>query len=162
VSDYGLDIRAIGVRYHAGAKDFSSNLRVQTSSEDHPASCTMGTQGKAQSGHDTDCSPPSSAEVKNEYELYLLFPQAPPWHVAGVLCFASLSHMLQFRKWFQVITNAIKVIFNFLLVFDLRLFYLITSASIVTKCLFNFLPTKYKVNMKKLNISFPGTEIIFF
>jgi hypothetical protein len=35
----------IGVRSPAGAKDFSSNLCVQTDSEAHPASCTMGTGG---------------------------------------------------------------------------------------------------------------------
>jgi hypothetical protein len=45
VSDYGLDDRAIGVRSPAGAKDFSSNLCIQTGSEVHPASCTMGTGG---------------------------------------------------------------------------------------------------------------------
>jgi hypothetical protein len=45
VSDYGLDDRAIGVRFPAGAKDFSSSLCVQTGSEAHPASCTMGTVG---------------------------------------------------------------------------------------------------------------------
>jgi hypothetical protein len=45
VSDYGLDDRAIGVRSPAGAKDFSSTLSVKTGSEDHPASCTMGTGG---------------------------------------------------------------------------------------------------------------------
>jgi hypothetical protein len=43
VSDYGLDDRVIGVRSPAGAKDFSSNLCIQTGSEAHPASCTMGT-----------------------------------------------------------------------------------------------------------------------
>jgi hypothetical protein len=43
VSDYGLDDRAIGVRSPAGAREFSSNLCVQTGSEAHPASCTMGT-----------------------------------------------------------------------------------------------------------------------
>jgi hypothetical protein len=43
VSDYGLEDRAIGVRSPAGAKDFSSILRVQTGSGAHPASCTMGT-----------------------------------------------------------------------------------------------------------------------
>jgi hypothetical protein len=32
VSDYGLDDRAIGVRFPAGAKDFSSSLCVQTGS----------------------------------------------------------------------------------------------------------------------------------
>jgi hypothetical protein len=45
VSDYGLDDRAVGVRSPAEAKDFSSNLRVQTGSGAHPASCTMGTGG---------------------------------------------------------------------------------------------------------------------
>jgi hypothetical protein len=45
VSDYGLDDQAIGVRLSEGTKDFSSNLCVQTGSEAHPASCTMGTGG---------------------------------------------------------------------------------------------------------------------
>jgi hypothetical protein len=45
VSDYGLNDRAIGVRSSAGAEDFSSSLCVQTGSEAHPASCTMGTGG---------------------------------------------------------------------------------------------------------------------
>jgi hypothetical protein len=68
VSGYGLDDRAIEVRFPAGAKDFSSSLCVQTCSGAHPASCTMGTRGpfpggKARQGRDTDHSPPSSAEV---------------------------------------------------------------------------------------------------
>jgi hypothetical protein len=93
VSYYRLDERAIGVRSPAGAEDFSSNLYVQTGSEAYPASCTMGTGGpfpgaKARPVRDADHSPPSSAEVKNELELYLLSPQAPPWYVAGLLCFA--------------------------------------------------------------------------
>jgi hypothetical protein len=59
VSDYRLDDRAIGVLSPAGAKDFSSNLCVQTGSEAHPASCTMGTGdsfpgSKARPGRDTD------------------------------------------------------------------------------------------------------------
>jgi hypothetical protein len=45
VSDYGLDDRAIGVRFPAGVKNFSSILCVQTGSEAHAASCTMGTGG---------------------------------------------------------------------------------------------------------------------
>jgi hypothetical protein len=45
VSDYGLDDRAIGVRSPEGAKDFSSNLCVQTGSEAHLASCPMGSGG---------------------------------------------------------------------------------------------------------------------
>jgi hypothetical protein len=45
VSDYGLDDRAIGVPSPAEAKDFFSNLFVQTGSGAHPASCTTGTGG---------------------------------------------------------------------------------------------------------------------
>jgi hypothetical protein len=71
VSGYGLDDRAIEVRSPAEAKDFSSNLSVQTGSGAHPASCTMGTGGpfpggKERPGRDADHSPPSSAEVENE------------------------------------------------------------------------------------------------
>jgi hypothetical protein len=71
VSDYGLDDRAIEVRSPARKKDFSSILCVQTGSEAHPASCTMGTggpfpEGKARPGRDADHLPPSSAEVVNE------------------------------------------------------------------------------------------------
>jgi hypothetical protein len=71
VSDYGLDDRAIRVRSPVGAKDFPSNLCVQTGSGAHPASCPMGTggpfpEGKARPGRDADHSPPCSAEVVNE------------------------------------------------------------------------------------------------
>jgi hypothetical protein len=47
--------------------------------------------GKMRPGRDAEHSPPSSAEVKNEEELYLS-PQAPPWCAAGSpkkLCFRS-------------------------------------------------------------------------
>jgi hypothetical protein len=45
----------------------------------HPASCTMDTGGpfpggKERPGRDADHSPPSSAEVENELELYILSP----------------------------------------------------------------------------------------
>jgi hypothetical protein len=71
VSDYGLDDRPIGVPSPAEAKDFSSILCVQTGSEAHPASCTMGTggsfpEGKARSERDADHLLPPSAEVVNE------------------------------------------------------------------------------------------------
>jgi hypothetical protein len=50
---------------------FSSNLCVQTSSEAHPASCTMGTRGplpraKHSWGVTLTTHLPSSAEFKNE------------------------------------------------------------------------------------------------
>jgi hypothetical protein len=70
VSDYGQDERAIEVQSPTEARDFSSNLCVQTGSGIHPASCTMGTGGpfpggKARPGRDADHSPPSSPEVVN-------------------------------------------------------------------------------------------------
>jgi hypothetical protein len=91
VSGYGLGDRAIGVRSPGGAKDFSSILCVQTGSGAHTASCTMGTGGpfpggKARPEREADYSPPSSAEVENDYELYLLYLYLlPTWRVVGQL-----------------------------------------------------------------------------
>jgi hypothetical protein len=94
VSDYGLDDRAVEVRSPAGAKDFSSILCVQTGSKLHgmknikiPVQWVAGALSldKARPGRDANHSPPSSAEVVNEYELYLLSTQAPPLRVAGLL-----------------------------------------------------------------------------
>jgi hypothetical protein len=70
VSDYGLDDRVIEVRFPAEAKDFSSSLCVQTGSEAHPASCTMGTEDpflgdKARPGHYAD-HPVQYRGFKNE------------------------------------------------------------------------------------------------
>jgi hypothetical protein len=45
VSGYGLDDRAIGVRSPAEARDFSSNLCVQSGSGTQPASYVVGTGG---------------------------------------------------------------------------------------------------------------------
>jgi hypothetical protein len=45
VSDYGLDDRAIWVRFLQRPKDFSSGLYVQTGFGAHPASYPMGTEG---------------------------------------------------------------------------------------------------------------------
>jgi hypothetical protein len=56
VSGYGLDDRAVGVRSPAEAKDFSSNLCVQTGSGAHPASSPMVTGVKARPERDADHS----------------------------------------------------------------------------------------------------------
>jgi hypothetical protein len=88
VSNYGLDDRAIGVRSPAGAKDFSSNLCVQTGSGAHPASCTKGT------GRDTDHSPPSSADIRNEWELYLLSPSSATMACSGTALLCLLFSVL--------------------------------------------------------------------
>jgi hypothetical protein len=79
VSGYGLEDKRRRFDPRQRRKDFLSSLCVQTGSGVHPASCTMGTGGlfpgaKAGPGRDADHSPPSSAEVENEYELYFLSP----------------------------------------------------------------------------------------
>jgi hypothetical protein len=66
VSDYGLDDQASRIWSPRETEDFFLASWVQTSSEAHPASYPMGTGGKVQLGRDTDPSPRSSAEVKNE------------------------------------------------------------------------------------------------
>jgi hypothetical protein len=78
VSEYRLDGRG---SIPAEVDDFSSSLCIQISSGAHPASYTMDTGGsfpgsKERPGCDADHSPPSSAEVKKEYELYLLSPKS--------------------------------------------------------------------------------------
>jgi hypothetical protein len=50
--------------------------------------------GKARPGRDADHSPPCSAEVKNESELYLLSPHVPTRHVVGQLYF-----LIRFEDW---------------------------------------------------------------
>jgi hypothetical protein len=59
---------------------FSSSLCVQTGSGAHPASCTMGTGGKARPGRDADHSSPSSAEIENERS----YTSSPPRRLHGV------------------------------------------------------------------------------
>jgi hypothetical protein len=60
---------AAGVRFFAGARDFSLLHSVQTGSGVHPASYPNGTVGFSpgvkRQGREADHSPPSSAEVKN-------------------------------------------------------------------------------------------------
>jgi hypothetical protein len=46
---------------------------------------------KARPGRDADHSPPSSADVVNKQELYLLSPHAPPWRVVGLFTLRSSS-----------------------------------------------------------------------
>jgi hypothetical protein len=79
VSGYVLNDRTNQVRFPAETKDLSSNFCVQTGCGAHPASCPVGTgspfpRGKARPWPEADHSPPSSAEVVNEYELHLLLP----------------------------------------------------------------------------------------
>jgi hypothetical protein len=70
VYGYGLDDRAIGVRYPAGAKDFSltSVSKPALGPTQRPVQWVPGSfpRDKARLGHDADYSPPYNAEVKNE------------------------------------------------------------------------------------------------
>jgi hypothetical protein len=84
------------VRSPVEANDFYSNLCVQTGSGAHPASSPMGTGGpfsgsKARPRRDADHSPPCSAEVVNEYELYILSPLRLHRYVVGLLCFITTT-----------------------------------------------------------------------
>jgi hypothetical protein len=94
-----------GLRSSGGVRDFSSTLCVQTGSGAHAASCTVGTGGKAGPGREADHSPPSSAEVKKEQELYLLSPQALLWRVVGQFylvlpgCIAGANRVLCRTEW---------------------------------------------------------------
>jgi hypothetical protein len=95
VKSYGMEDRG---SIPTEAEDFSSNLCVQAGSGAHPASHTVGTGGsfpgcKARPGRDADHSPPSSAEIKKEWELYLLAPQVPPRRIAGQLYFYVVKNM---------------------------------------------------------------------
>jgi hypothetical protein len=70
---YELDYRGSRIRLPAGAGNFFLHHRVQNSSGAHSASYPMGTGGSFPGGK-ADHSPPSSAEVKNEWS-YISTPQ---------------------------------------------------------------------------------------
>jgi hypothetical protein len=53
--------------------------------------------GKERPGRDADHSPPSSTEVENEYELYLISPKVSSWRVAGLLQLFIVSY--QGNEW---------------------------------------------------------------
>jgi hypothetical protein len=85
VSAYGLDDRTIEVRSLAETKGFSSSLRVQTGSEAHPASYTMGTGGpfpgaKARPGRDPDDSP----HLVQRSRMSRSYISSPPERLRGV------------------------------------------------------------------------------
>ena len=72
-----------GIESRWGARFYSP---VQTRSEAHPASYTMGTgsfPGVKRPVRDVDHPLPSSAEVKEIVKLYLCSPSGPLWPVLG-------------------------------------------------------------------------------
>jgi hypothetical protein len=68
MTGYGLDDRGSGVRFPAGAGNFSLKHRVQNGSGAHTASYPEGTRGSflgvKRPRREADHPPPSSAEVK--------------------------------------------------------------------------------------------------
>jgi hypothetical protein len=105
-----------GVRSPTEAEDFSSNLCVQTGSGAHPASYTVGTRGsflggKARPGRDAGHSPPCSAEVKKEKELYLLSPKCASTERNGTtLPFHRISSIL---RWHQLLRLTLDKVTDF-------------------------------------------------
>jgi hypothetical protein len=81
----GLDDRGSRVQFSAGAENFSLHHRVQRGSGAHPASYPMGTGtlslGVKRPRREADHSPPSSAEVKNEWS----YTSTPPIRLHGVV-----------------------------------------------------------------------------
>jgi hypothetical protein len=70
------------------------------------ASYPMGTGGKARPGRDADHSPPSSAEVKYEWELYLLSPPCASMACSGTaLLFLVFMVNCQFANCYYVLVS---------------------------------------------------------
>jgi hypothetical protein len=83
LSQYNVWLQTGIPRFDPRQRQWGS-LCVQISSKSHPTSYPIDTggsfpEGKAQRGRDADHLCPSSAWVKNEYELYLLSPLSPSW-----------------------------------------------------------------------------------
>ena len=73
-----------GFRIPIAARDFSPLQNVQTGSGAHPAPFLMTTgvlpREKKRSGHKINLSPPSSAEVTNQWSYTSTPPFMPSWH----------------------------------------------------------------------------------
>jgi hypothetical protein len=82
---YGLDDRGSGVRFAAGAGNFSLHCHIQTGSgsTQPPIQWVPGAPSLVvkRPGCEADHSPPSSAEVKNEWS----YNSTPPVRLHGVV-----------------------------------------------------------------------------
>jgi hypothetical protein len=82
---YELDDRGSRVRFPVGAGNLSLHHHVQNGSGAHTASYLMGTRGSfsgvKRPGREADYSPPSSAEVKNEWS----YTSTAPVRLHGVV-----------------------------------------------------------------------------
>jgi hypothetical protein len=112
MSDYILDDR--GSIPGRGSGFFFWSLCVQTSSKVHPASYPMGTGGsfpwvKARPGRDADHSPPSTVEIKDEEELYIVFSLS--LHGVGQLYLTFYHIPINCRASWEHITQGTMMVF---------------------------------------------------
>jgi hypothetical protein len=109
VSDYGLDDRG-SLPGRGKICPLSSVSRPALRCNQPPIQWVRGPfpGGKVRPGHDGDHSPPSSAEVKNEQELYLFSPLAPTGRIVGQLCFTWRHKPLFTSFHFQLQHNFIR------------------------------------------------------
>jgi hypothetical protein len=92
VSDYGLDNRAIGVRFPAGAKDFSSSLcaRPTLRPTQPPVQWVLGVLSQAvKRGRGVMLTTHPHLVPRSRMSRSYIFspPQASPWRVEGLLYF---------------------------------------------------------------------------
>jgi len=84
---------------------------VQTGSEAHPASYTMGTGsflGVKRPGRGIDHPPLSSAEVKERVQPYLYSPSGPSWPVLGCPLPLHLPHYTnKFDMWLSTVLQLV-------------------------------------------------------
>jgi hypothetical protein len=94
---YGLDDRGSGVRFPAGAGNFSLLHRFQAGSGAHPGSYLMGTgdsfSGIKRPDREAYHSPHSSAKVKECVALYSHSPNAS-WRCGGSLSIGTMLPLL--------------------------------------------------------------------
>jgi hypothetical protein len=106
VSDYGLNDRANGVRSPAEAKDFPVNLCVQTGSEVHPASCTVGTGGPfpgAKRGRGVTLT--THPHLMPSPRMSMSYPPLPP--IATLAC--SRTALLIFIVWLWLTSRRVVI-----------------------------------------------------
>jgi hypothetical protein len=110
VTGYGLDDRMIGVRFPAGAGNFSLRPRVQTGSGAHPASYPVGNRGSflgvKRPRREADHSPPPTAEVKKNEWIYT---STPPIRLHGVALKLSTGTSLLSYIVIQLVTYILRV-----------------------------------------------------
>jgi hypothetical protein len=109
VLGYRLDDQGSRVWFSVGAGNFSLHCHIQNGSGAHPASYPMGTKGFSlgvkRPGREADHSPPSSAEVKNDWSYTFIFLQDMFWSFCWIFMFyrldAIISQIKHILCWHQ-------------------------------------------------------------